>query len=82
MYTYKCTSRYKMLLLVGDTIEEIRPQQIITFESPINNKFLKKIGAKSPKKKVRVQKTKIETPPLEPSIVVKEIKMEKTDGSS
>jgi hypothetical protein len=82
MYTYKCTSRYKMLLLVGDIIEEIRPQQVITFESPINNKFLKKISNNSPQKKVKAKKIKEKPSVKEPSIVVKEIKMENTDGSN
>jgi len=69
-----------MLLLVGDSIEEVRPQQIISFKHPIKNKFLKQIQVFSKKAKTKpiFKKKKIE----EPSIVIKEIKLENTDGSS
>ena len=67
-----------MLLLVGDEILEIRPQQIVIFESEIKNKFLKRIYTKpSPPKKVQKKKNVMET-----NITIKEIKLEKTDGSS
>ena len=76
MYKYKCVSRYKILLVVGEKVLEIRPQQIITTDIPISNKFLKTVSTLKPIKKAIKEKKK------EPEILVTELKVEKIDGSS
>ena len=73
MYRYNCTSRYKMLLVVGENVLEIRPQEVIAVATPIINKFLKKVP------QPRTISTKVKE---EPNITVQELKVEKIDGSS
>ena len=76
MYKYKCTSRYKMLLVNGEEVLEIRPQEIIMVENAISNKFLKRITIRNHKQETKKTRKK------EPEIIVKELKMENTNGSS
>ena len=73
MYKYKCTSRYKMLLVVGEEVLEIRPQEIIIVENAISNKFLKRIIIRKPKEKIKKK---------EPELSVKELKVETSNGSN
>ena len=74
MYKYKCTSRYKMLLVVENEIVEIRPQEIVYFNGAITNKFLRLQHQKKVETKSKpVKKTKS----LDIDLIAKELKMEK-----
>jgi len=72
MFKYKCTSRYKMLIVVENEVQEVRPQEIIHLKEEVKNKFLKRIY---------MQKTKVKEEKKD-SLTVKQLKVEKTNASS
>ena len=55
MYKYKCTSRYKMLIIIDNVIKEVLPQEKIETHTPVTNKFLKKLYD-YPKKEKNIKK--------------------------
>ena len=82
MFKYKCTSRYKMLLVVDDKIIEIRPQEVVVFNNQFKNKFLKRVYDKTTKESSPTQTSKKKITIKEHDITVKNLTMEKTHGSS
>ncbi len=41
MYKYQCTARFTTLIFLEGSLEQIRPQQIITLNGPVTHQFLK-----------------------------------------
>lgn len=46
-YKYRCISRFPVLLMIGETLTTIRPNQVIEVNSELNYSVLKKIVEKS-----------------------------------
>jgi len=58
MYKYKSTCRFKMLIFVNNNILEIRPNQIITRETPLRHELLREVKGPSEKSKIVQPKKK------------------------
>lgn len=59
MYKYKSTCRFKMLIYSGSDILEIRPQQIIESESPLEHPYLRLLEeGEKPKRTYKPRKKK------------------------
>ena len=62
-YKYRCISRFPVLLMIGENLTTIRPNQVIEVNSELNYSVLKKIVEKSntPKKQYKPRATKTNT---------------------
>ena len=58
MYKYKSICRFKMLIFVDHSILEIRPNQIITRNTPLEHELLREIKKSNKKPKVVQYKKK------------------------
>ena len=71
-----------MLLVVDDKIIEIRPQEVVIFNTQIKNKFLKRIYDKPQKGSSPTTASKKKVTPTDPDITIKNLKIERAHGSS
>ena len=58
MYKYKSTCRFKMLVFAGKEILEVRPQEVISSKTKLDNSYLKLIPEVNKKKSTESLKTK------------------------
>ena len=58
MYKYKSTCRFKMLVFSGKEILEVRPQEVISSKTKLDNSYLKLIPEVNKKKSTESLKTK------------------------
>ena len=58
MYKYKSTCRFKMLIYTDSGIVEVRPQQVLEFETTMDHPYLQLIEDAKPKKTYKPRKKK------------------------